>query len=108
MTNRLRAAVRTPARLAATSGVALLLVAGVAYTAVRAATGPEFTSTLVAAHSDQCLTVATGGNGGSLRQRPCDDGPAQRFEFTRVAADTYQLRSVSSGQCVDVRGARRT
>jgi hypothetical protein len=81
---------------------AALCVGGTAY-AVSGAGSPDFTSTLVAAHSGQCLTVPSRGIG--LRQAPCDGTDVQRFEFVR-SGDTYQIRNVARKACVDIFGGR--
>lgn len=81
----------------------LLAVGGTAY-AMAGVSSAEFTSTLVAAHSGQCLTVPSQGAPG-LRQEACDGGELQRFEFIR-SGDTYQIRSVIRKSCVDIFGGR--
>jgi hypothetical protein len=100
--------VRLYVRVGVFAGVVLLVVAGSAYAAVRVGSGPTFTSTLVAAHSDKCLSAPQKARdvGSSLRQRACADESGQRFQFTRADDDAYEVRT-TNGSCVEVRGARR-
>jgi hypothetical protein len=99
--------VRTPVRLAILATAAVLTLTGAVVAVARAATAPDFVSTVVATHSEKCLAVpssAARSNGVGLRQETCSTGAAQRFEFTRGADGTYQIRVAASGFCVDVRG----
>lgn len=96
---------RTPVRIATFLTVGVLGVAGTAYAAVTIAESPDFASTLVAAHSGQCLTVPA-RDALSLRQAPCDGSDQQRFEFLRAGSDAYQIRSVAWDACLDVHRAR--
>ena len=78
-----------------------------AWAAFRAASGPDFTSTLVALHSEQCLEAPPDRtNGAGLRQGVCAGIAAQRFAFTRGGDGFYAIRADATGFCVDVRDAR--
>ncbi|GAA1775538.1 hypothetical protein GCM10009681_53850 [Luedemannella helvata] len=84
----------------ALAGVALIGVAVGGYVVVRTVAGPDFVSTLVAMHSEKCLTAP--GSGVDLSQRACVGSPAQRFSFTRTGDGSFELRNEATGACVDV------
>jgi len=95
------------ARLLVVAGAVLVVGAGAAVVAFRLASGPDFTSTLVALHSEQCLEAPDRTtNGATLRQGVCADTTEQRFAFTRGEGGFYTIRNAANEFCVDVRGAR--
>lgn len=42
---------------------------------------------------------------GELRQLGCNGSAGQRFRFSRLAADVYEIRAAISERCIDVEGA---
>jgi hypothetical protein len=92
------------ARVAVVAGALLIGAAATAYAAVRANAAPEFSSTLVALHSERCLT-APAANGGGMRQAACTGAADQRFEFKLRTGDAYEIRNAATKSCVDIRGA---
>ncbi len=105
---------RVPVRVAVAVAASAIAVGGVAFAAVRAAGSADFTSAIVAMHSDKCLTSVPGHrHGNRLLQRGCTGAATQRFEFRRTGSGTstggarYEIRDTGSGHCVDVAAAVR-
>jgi hypothetical protein len=94
---------RTLTRIAVLVAAASVGIAGTAYAVQTVAAPASFTSTLVAAHSGQCLTVRSAMD---LRQSACTGGREQRFEFTPSGTDAYQIRNAARKVCLEVYRAR--
>ncbi|MFC7483439.1 RICIN domain-containing protein [Luedemannella flava] len=94
--------------LTALAGVALLGAAVGGYALLRTTAGPDFVSTLVALHSEKCLTAPGGAHadGVDLNQQACADSATQRFSFTRLGGGSYEIRNESTGACVDIAHGR--
>lgn len=71
-----------------------------------------FASTIIAAHSNQCLDVpgSTTATGRQLQQYTCNGTNAQLFDLTPVAgtSDTYTIKNRGNGLCVDINGASQS
>jgi hypothetical protein len=66
---------------------------------------PSGSTDIIALHSQKCLQT-NGFAGTQVVQMPCDGGLAQTWRFNKTAiANQYNIVHVSSGYCLDVKGA---
>jgi len=102
--------VKRPLAVVLTSVVVAALAPVVTFSAVPAQAAPvTFSSTAVNQGSGLCMEVPGGAptNALQLRQRSCTGAASQNYTFVPVSgvANTYNIRTLTSGSCVDVFGA---
>ena len=101
---------KRPLAVVLTSVVVAALAPVVTFSAVPAQAAPvTFSSTAVNQGSGLCMEVPGGAptNALQLRQRSCTGAASQNYTFVPVSgvANTYNIRTLTSGSCVDVFGA---
>ncbi|MQS34262.1 RICIN domain-containing protein [Streptomyces katsurahamanus] len=99
----------TRSRLTGRILLALSLTAGLLGFGVTTAAAPAEAASgqlnIVAAHSGQCVEVASAADGEAVRQQRCSDNPRALWSIraSPVARDAYQIVNASTGKCLRVK-----